>query len=185
MQLASGPEMVLPYRRLACGHRSLEPGPVIPVEAKEERESSSGTIRISREGPRVCRLPAGGRWIRTIGTPQPDTEVGCARRPWRRSGSRESVGATFQLCAVFGMGRCDGIQKTSLISLTSEERLLGAAVTSPGVARPGARAKSVQPARTVPRRSKADACCCYFLAGMYRAYQSVVAAITSWKASPS
>src|ERR1700758_3288129 len=32
-----------------------------------------------------------------------------------------SVGATFQLGAVFGVGRCDGIEKTSLISLTSEE----------------------------------------------------------------
>jgi hypothetical protein len=55
--------------------------------------------------------------------PQPDTELGCARRPWRRSGPRESVGATFQLGAVFGVGRCGGIEKTSLISLTSEERL--------------------------------------------------------------
>jgi len=35
---------------------------------------------------------------------------------------RESVGATFQLGAMFGVGRCGGIEKTSLISLTSEER---------------------------------------------------------------
>src|ERR1700680_2107188 len=33
-----------------------------------------------------------------------------------------SVGATFQLGAIFGVGRCGGIEKTSLISLTSEER---------------------------------------------------------------
>src|SRR5258708_35576763 len=33
-----------------------------------------------------------------------------------------SVGATFQLGAMFGVGRCGGIEKTSLISLTSEER---------------------------------------------------------------
>ena len=33
-----------------------------------------------------------------------------------------SVGATFQLGAMFGVGRCGGVEKTSLISLTSEER---------------------------------------------------------------
>ena len=33
-----------------------------------------------------------------------------------------SVGAAFQLGAKFGGGRCGGIEKTSLISLTSEER---------------------------------------------------------------
>jgi hypothetical protein len=33
-----------------------------------------------------------------------------------------SVGATFQLGAKFGAGRSGGIEKTSLISLTSEER---------------------------------------------------------------
>jgi hypothetical protein len=33
-----------------------------------------------------------------------------------------SVGATFQLGGKFGVGRCDGIEKTSLISLKSEER---------------------------------------------------------------
>jgi hypothetical protein len=33
-----------------------------------------------------------------------------------------SVGAAFQLCAKFGVGRCGEIEKTSLISLTSEER---------------------------------------------------------------
>ena len=36
-----------------------------------------------------------------------------------RSGS---VGATFQLGGKFGLDRCGGIEKTSLISLTSEER---------------------------------------------------------------
>jgi hypothetical protein len=35
---------------------------------------------------------------------------------------RESVGATFQLGGKFGVGRWGGIEKTSLISLTSEER---------------------------------------------------------------
>jgi hypothetical protein len=57
--------------------------------------------------------------------PQPDTELGCARRPWRRSGPPEESRSapTFQLGAVFGVGRCGGIEKTSLISLTSEERL--------------------------------------------------------------
>jgi hypothetical protein len=35
---------------------------------------------------------------------------------------RESVGATFQLGGKFGVGRSGGIEKTSLISLTSEER---------------------------------------------------------------
>ena len=33
-----------------------------------------------------------------------------------------SVGAAFQLGAKFGVGRCGGIEKTRLISLTSEER---------------------------------------------------------------
>jgi hypothetical protein len=33
-----------------------------------------------------------------------------------------SVGAVFQLGAMLGVGRCGGIEKTSLISLTSEER---------------------------------------------------------------
>ena len=33
-----------------------------------------------------------------------------------------SVGAVFQLGAKFGVGRCGGIEKTSLISLASEER---------------------------------------------------------------
>jgi hypothetical protein len=33
-----------------------------------------------------------------------------------------SVGATFQLAAKFGAGRSGGIEKTSLISLTSLER---------------------------------------------------------------
>jgi hypothetical protein len=32
------------------------------------------------------------------------------------------VGAAFQVGAKFGLGRCGGIEKTSLISLTSEER---------------------------------------------------------------
>ena len=32
------------------------------------------------------------------------------------------MGAAFQLGAKFGVGRCGGIEKTSLISLTSEER---------------------------------------------------------------
>jgi hypothetical protein len=39
-----------------------------------------------------------------------------------RTTGRGSVGATFQLAAMFGVGRCGGIEKTSLISLTSEER---------------------------------------------------------------
>jgi hypothetical protein len=33
-----------------------------------------------------------------------------------------SVGATFQLGGKFGVGRSGGIEKTSLISLTSEDR---------------------------------------------------------------
>ena len=33
-----------------------------------------------------------------------------------------SVGAAFQLGAKFGTGRCEGIENTSLISLTSDER---------------------------------------------------------------
>jgi hypothetical protein len=33
-----------------------------------------------------------------------------------------SVGAAFQVGAKFGVGRCGGIEKMSLISLTSEER---------------------------------------------------------------
>jgi len=116
--------------------------------------------------------------------PQPDTELGCARRPWRRSGPRESVGATFPARRGVRGGAMRRDRENQLDLADIGGKAIGA-VTSPGVARPGARAKSVQPARTVPRRSKADACCCYFLAGMYRAYQSVVAAITSWKASPS
>jgi hypothetical protein len=40
---------------------------------------------------------------------------------YRTTGSG-SVGATFQLGAKFGVGRWGGIEKTSLISLTSEER---------------------------------------------------------------
>jgi hypothetical protein len=39
----------------------------------------------------------------------------------RTTGSR-SVGAAFQLGGKLGVGRCGGIEKTSLISLTSEER---------------------------------------------------------------
>ena len=39
----------------------------------------------------------------------------------RTTGS-ELVGATFQLGGKLGVGRCGGIEKTSLISLTSEER---------------------------------------------------------------
>src|SRR6516165_10548412 len=35
---------------------------------------------------------------------------------------RESVGATFQLGGKFGVGRSGGIRKTSLISLTSDDR---------------------------------------------------------------
>ena len=42
-----------------------------------------------------------------------------------------SVGATFQLGGKFGVGRSGGIEKTSLISLTSEERR-----TRPHMARP-------------------------------------------------
>jgi hypothetical protein len=37
------------------------------------------------------------------------------------TGSR-SVGAAFQLGGKLGVGRCGGIEKTTLISLTSEER---------------------------------------------------------------
>jgi hypothetical protein len=33
-----------------------------------------------------------------------------------------SAGAAFQLGAKFGIGRCSGMEKTTLISLTSEER---------------------------------------------------------------
>src|ERR1700738_5172783 len=40
----------------------------------------------------------------------------------RRTTGSGSVGATFQLGAMFGVGRSGGIEKTSLISLTSEER---------------------------------------------------------------
>jgi hypothetical protein len=39
----------------------------------------------------------------------------------RTTGSK-SVGAVFQLGGNLGVGRCGGIEKTSLISLTSEER---------------------------------------------------------------
>ena len=39
-----------------------------------------------------------------------------------RTTGRSSVGAAFQLAGIFGVGRSDGIEKTSLISLTSEER---------------------------------------------------------------
>src|SRR4029077_15162359 len=39
-----------------------------------------------------------------------------------RTTGRGSVGATFQLGGKFGVGRCGGIEKTSVISLTSEER---------------------------------------------------------------
>jgi hypothetical protein len=53
----------------------------------------------------------------------------------KRTTGRASVGATFQLGAVFGVGRCGGIEKTSLISLTSEERRTRARTArSPGVA---------------------------------------------------
>src|SRR5215472_18876188 len=44
-----------------------------------------------------------------------------ALRSCRTTGSM-SVGATFQLGGKFGIGRCGGIENTSLISLTSEER---------------------------------------------------------------
>src|SRR5712691_9225512 len=40
---------------------------------------------------------------------------------WRTMG-RSSVGAAFQLAGMLGVGRSGGIEKTSLISLTSEER---------------------------------------------------------------
>jgi transcriptional regulator with XRE-family HTH domain len=30
---------------------------------------SDDSIAATREGPKVCRLPAGGRWIRTLGPP--------------------------------------------------------------------------------------------------------------------
>ncbi|HEY4048323.1 MAG TPA: SOS response-associated peptidase family protein [Acidobacteriaceae bacterium] len=45
------------------------------------------------------------------------------RPPLRTTGSG-TVGATFQLGAMFGVGRCDGIEKTSLISLTSEDSVI-------------------------------------------------------------
>src|SRR6516162_9625142 len=44
-----------------------------------------------------------------------------ALRSYRTTGSK-SVGAAFQLGGKLGLGRCGGIEKTSLISLTSEER---------------------------------------------------------------
>jgi hypothetical protein len=34
----------------------------------------------------------------------------------------QGIGAAFQLGAMLGVGRCAGIEKTSLISLTSDER---------------------------------------------------------------
>jgi hypothetical protein len=40
----------------------------------------------------------------------------------KRTTGRGSVGATFQLGGKFGVGRSGGIEKTSLISLASEER---------------------------------------------------------------
>ena len=40
----------------------------------------------------------------------------------KRTIGRESIGATFQLGGKFGVGRSGGIRKTSLISLTSEDR---------------------------------------------------------------
>src|SRR5271169_3037476 len=50
-----------------------------------------------------------------------------SRLRWRSLGSKRttgsgSVGATFQLGAMLGVSRSGGILKTSLISLTSEER---------------------------------------------------------------
>jgi hypothetical protein len=100
----------------------------------------------------VCGLSPGGNRIRTIGpapakdssgrvfflfdllhldgeeiAPMPVTERKerlRARREPARERSREDarVGATFQLGGKFGVGRCGGIENTSLISLTSEER---------------------------------------------------------------
>ena len=43
----------------------------------------------------------------------------------KRTTGSGSVGATFQPGGKFGVGRCGGIEKTSLISLTSEERRTG------------------------------------------------------------
>jgi hypothetical protein len=40
----------------------------------------------------------------------------------KRTTGSGSVGATFRLGAMLGVGRSDGVEKTSLISLTSEER---------------------------------------------------------------
>src|SRR5690348_13317482 len=39
-----------------------------------------------------------------------------------RTTGKSSVGAAFQLAGMLGVGRSGGIEKTSLISLTSEER---------------------------------------------------------------
>src|SRR5205823_7273990 len=40
----------------------------------------------------------------------------------KRTTGSQSVGAPFQVSGKFGVGRCGEIEKTSLISLTSEER---------------------------------------------------------------
>jgi hypothetical protein len=56
-----------------------------------------------------------------------------------------SVGATFQLAAMFGGGRRGGIEKTSLISLTSEERR-GTAAHGGSIASPDREPKWPRPA---------------------------------------
>jgi hypothetical protein len=51
-------------------------------------------------------------------------EIILARRPSHRNGTTRSssAGAMFQLGAMFGVGRSGRMEKTSLLSLTSEER---------------------------------------------------------------
>lgn len=64
-----------------------------------------------------------------------------------------SVGATFQLGARFGLGRSGGIEKTSLISLTSEDRRARPHMLA-DIAAPGAQAKPLvggRPAASMPR----------------------------------
>src|SRR5277367_2954068 len=46
----------------------------------------------------------------------------CSALASKRTTGSGSVGATFQLGGKFGVGRSGGIEKTSLISLTSEDR---------------------------------------------------------------
>jgi len=58
----------------------------------------------------------------------------------KRTTGSWSVGAPFQVGGKFGVGRCGGIEKTSLISLTSEERRTRPHMGEDSVAAPHAQA---------------------------------------------